>query len=202
MDLKKIGDFLKVLRKSKGYTQQEVADALFVTQKTISRWENGEGIPDIAIISSVAEFYDITVDELLKGERYNDSLKDSTIRKKDNVKIKLLANKLLSKQNIYFIISLSISLFFITLGLIIGLLVSSIAGFIIVPFGLVICLALYIYGNYEIKRVIDDEENSELVIDLQKSRLELKKKNILFIDIFYVLILSYVAALFWFIFNI
>ena len=46
MDAVKIGELLKALRKSKGYTQQEVAEALYVTQKTVSRWENGEGIPD------------------------------------------------------------------------------------------------------------------------------------------------------------
>ena len=67
MDQIKIGEFLKELRKQKKLTQQEAADALFVSQKTISRWETGEGIPDISIIQDVAKFYDVTVDEILTG---------------------------------------------------------------------------------------------------------------------------------------
>ena len=71
MDLKKTREFLKALRKAKGLTQEEVAADLFLSPKTISRWESGLGIPDINIISSVAEFYGVTVDEILKGERNN-----------------------------------------------------------------------------------------------------------------------------------
>ena len=69
MDQIKIGEFLKELRKQKNLTQQEAADALFVSQKTISRWETGEGIPDISIIQDVAKFYDVTVDEILEGTK-------------------------------------------------------------------------------------------------------------------------------------
>ena len=89
MDAVKIGELLKALRKSKGYTQQEVAESLYVTQKTVSRWENGEGIPDISIIVSVAEFYDITVDELLKGERKTKEQTEYTIKQKSKSKFKL-----------------------------------------------------------------------------------------------------------------
>ncbi|UKI49309.1 MAG: helix-turn-helix domain-containing protein [Clostridium sp.] len=46
-----------------------MAGELFVSPKTISRWESGLGIPDINIISSVADFYGVTVDEILKGEK-------------------------------------------------------------------------------------------------------------------------------------
>ena len=112
MDAVKIGEFLKALRKSKGYTQQEVAEALYVTQKTVSRWENGEGIPDINIIVSVAEFYDVTVDELLKGERKNKEQAEYTIKQKSKSKFKLIDNKLSSKQNIFFIVSTSVMCFF------------------------------------------------------------------------------------------
>ena len=112
MDVIKIGEFLKVLRKAKGYTQQEVADELYVTQKTVSRWEKGEGIPDINIIVNVAEFYDITVDELLKGERNIKDQTEYTIRLKSKSKSKLIENQLLSKQNVYFIVSSVFSLLF------------------------------------------------------------------------------------------
>lgn len=191
----KIGEFLKALRKSKGYTQQEVADALYVTQKTVSRWENGEGIPDVNILTSVADFYCITVDELLKGEKSNKEIFQSSIRYSNKNRVKLLSNKLLSKQNIYFIVALSICAFFFMLGLILGLLVNNLAGLIIILFGLIIGLAAYIYGNYEIRKVISDEDNMDLKEDLEKSKGKLKQKNILFSDIFFSICILYLVLI-------
>ena len=196
MDAVKIGEFLKALRKSKGYTQQEVAEALYVTQKTVSRWENGEGIPDINIIVSVAEFYDVTVDELLKGERKIKEQAEYTIKQKSKSKFKLIDNKLSSKQNIFFIVSTSVMCFFFMLGLILGLLVSEIAALIIIPFGLLIGLGIYIFGITEINKIINDEDLDELKEDLDKAKINLKKKNLLFSDIFFVsIILTLLLAL-------
>lgn len=189
MDAVKIGEFLKALRKSKGYTQQEVAEALYVTQKTVSRWENGEGIPDINIIVSVAEFYDVTVDELLKGERKIKEQAEYTIKQKSKSKFKLIDNKLSSKQNIFFIVSTSVMCFFFMLGLILGLLVSEIAALIIIPFGLLIGLGIFIFGITEINKIINDEDLDELKEDLEKAKINLKKKNLLFSDIFFISII-------------
>lgn len=69
MDKKSMGTFLTDLRKEKGLTQQEVADNLNVSNKTISKWERDEGFPEITIIPEVAKFYGITTDELLQGKR-------------------------------------------------------------------------------------------------------------------------------------
>lgn len=189
MDAVKIGEFLKALRKSKGYTQQEVAEALYVTQKTVSRWENGEGIPDINIIVSVAEFYDVTVDELLKGERKIKEQAEYTIKQKSKSKFRLIDNKLSSKQNIFFIVSTSVMCFFFMLGLILGLLVSEVAALIIIPFGLLIGLGIYIFGITEINKIINDEDLDELKEDLDKAKINLKKKNLLFSDIFFISII-------------
>ena len=201
MDTVKIGEFLKALRKSKGYTQQEVAEALYVTQKTVSRWENGEGIPDINIIVSVAEFYEVTVDELLKGERNTKDQTEYTVKQKTKGRSKLIENQLTSKQNTVFIISAAIICFFFMLGLIIGLLASEIAGVIIIPFGLLIGFFLYLYGNAEIKKVLDDEDNIELKDDLEKAKYQLKRKNILFSDVFFATIILYILLIIIF-FNI
>ena len=64
-----MGEFLSVLRKSKGYTQQEVADILGVSNKTVSSWECGGSCPDISMLPAIAELYGVTCDELLRGER-------------------------------------------------------------------------------------------------------------------------------------
>lgn len=192
MDSVKIGEFLKVLRKSKGYTQEEVAKHLYVTQKTVSRWENGEGIPDINIITSVAEFYEITVDELLKGERNTKEQSGFTTKQKTKSRSKLVENQLLSKQNIYFIVSASVLCFFFMLGLLLGMFNFEVVSIVIIPFGIIIALAIYLYGNSEIKRILEDEDNIELKEDLEKARYSLKKKNILCSDIFFVTIILYI----------
>ncbi len=64
-----IGGFIAALRKSRGMTQQEVADRLNVSNKTISKWERGEGYPEITIIPALAELFEVTSDEILRGER-------------------------------------------------------------------------------------------------------------------------------------
>ena len=200
MDTVKIGEFLKALRKSKGYTQQEVAEALYVTQKTVSRWENGEGIPDINIIVSVAEFYEVTVDELLKGERKNKEQAEYTIKQKSKSKFKLIDNKLSSKQNIFFIVSTSVICFFFMLCLILGLLVNEVAALIIISFGLLIGLGIYIFGITEINKIINDDDLDELKEDLDKAKINLKKKNLLFSDIFFIsIILTLLLAILFFV---
>lgn len=77
MDQKKIGDFISVLRKNKGFTQGELGSYLGVTNKTVSRWETGNYMPDISIIPELCRLLDVTVNELLYGERIsNDSFRE------------------------------------------------------------------------------------------------------------------------------
>lgn len=64
-----IGGFLAALRKSKGYTQQEAADRLGVSNKTISSWETGASCPDISMLPAIAELYGVTCDEIVRGKR-------------------------------------------------------------------------------------------------------------------------------------
>lgn len=66
---KSMGDFIAVLRRAKGLTQAELADKLSVSDKTVSRWERGEGAPDISLIPIIAHIFGVTSDELLRGER-------------------------------------------------------------------------------------------------------------------------------------
>lgn len=59
---------LQELRKQKGLTQEELADALFVSRAAVSKWESGRGYPNIDSLKAIAKFFAITVDELLSGE--------------------------------------------------------------------------------------------------------------------------------------
>ena len=69
IDKKKFGAFISELRKEKGYTQKELAEKLFISDKAISKWETGVSIPDTALLIPLAELLDVTVTELLLSER-------------------------------------------------------------------------------------------------------------------------------------
>lgn len=74
MDMKKIGSFLKELRKEKGLTQEQLAEIIGVAGRTVSRWETASNMPDLSILIQLAEFYDIEVSEILDGERKNNEM--------------------------------------------------------------------------------------------------------------------------------
>ena len=57
MDTKKIGQFLKFLRRENGFTQEELAEKLNVSSRTVSRWETGANMPDLSILMEIAELY-------------------------------------------------------------------------------------------------------------------------------------------------
>ena len=68
MNQEKIGRFIAKARKEKGYTQEQLAEKLGVSNQTVSRWENGKNMPDVSLFESLCEALDITVNELLAGE--------------------------------------------------------------------------------------------------------------------------------------
>ena len=78
MNQKKIGQFLKELRKEKGITQEQLAEILGVTNRSISRWENGVNMPDFDFIMEIAKYFNVGIDELLDGERRTDILDKKT----------------------------------------------------------------------------------------------------------------------------
>ncbi len=75
MDAIKFGLLLKALRKEHGLTQEQLAEKLGVTNRTVSRWETGTNVPDLDILIDLSEFYQIDVKELLNGERKTAELK-------------------------------------------------------------------------------------------------------------------------------
>lgn len=73
MDAKVTGCFIAQLRKELGLTQKELAEKLEVTDKPISRWETGKGLPDTSLLKPLAEIFGVSVGELLSGKRMDDS---------------------------------------------------------------------------------------------------------------------------------
>lgn len=76
MDQAKIGAYLKELRKEKGLTQEELAEKLGVSGRTISRWETGFNMPDISLLVEIAEFFDVSIPEIIKGERKSENMNE------------------------------------------------------------------------------------------------------------------------------
>ncbi|MCR5103652.1 MAG: helix-turn-helix domain-containing protein [Eubacterium sp.] len=79
MDQKKIGSFLRELRKNEGLTQEQVAEKLGISSRTISRWETGAYMPDISMLVGIAEMYDVDVREIIDGERKEENM-DSEVK--------------------------------------------------------------------------------------------------------------------------
>ena len=74
MDQQKIGEFLKTLRKDKNLTQEELADKMNVSRRTVSRWETGSNLPDLSILVELADLYDVDMREIFNGERKNETM--------------------------------------------------------------------------------------------------------------------------------
>ncbi len=87
MKLNEIGDFLKSLRKSKGYTQANLAEMLNVSNKSVSKWETGSGLPEMQTLLELAKIYEVTVDEILRGTR-NQQKSDVNLKERKEYLIK------------------------------------------------------------------------------------------------------------------
>ena len=85
MDQKKVGVFLKDLRKEKGITQEQLAEELGVSGRTISRWETGSNMPDISLLVEIAEFFDVSITEIIKGERKSEDMKEEAMEVAENM---------------------------------------------------------------------------------------------------------------------
>ena len=78
MDQKKVGLFLKILRKEKNITQEVLAEKLNVSSRTVSRWETGSNMPDISLLVELSEFYQVSIPEIINGERKSEKMNQET----------------------------------------------------------------------------------------------------------------------------
>jgi transcriptional regulator with XRE-family HTH domain len=78
MDQVRVGSFLKELRKEKNLTQENLAEQLSVSNRTISRWETGNNMPDISMLVEISDFYDVSIPEIIDGERKSGNMNQET----------------------------------------------------------------------------------------------------------------------------
>ncbi len=73
MDQKKMGAFIKALRKEKNLTQEQLAETLGVSNRTVSRWETGSNTPDLDMVIILADYFGVEVKELIDGEKLKET---------------------------------------------------------------------------------------------------------------------------------
>ncbi|RGS35000.1 helix-turn-helix domain-containing protein [Coprococcus eutactus] len=108
MDQKKVGSFLRELRKEKQLTQEQLAERFGVTSRSVSRWETGSNMPDLSILVELADFYDVDIRDIIDGER-----KGEDMNKEEKERLQLVAdyaetekNTLLMRLRIFSIVGL------------------------------------------------------------------------------------------------
>ena len=82
----KIGKLLKELRKDKALTQEALAEMLGVSNRSVSRWENGTTMPDFSLLIELSKLYEISIDEILEGERNEATKKEDLIMEQETEK--------------------------------------------------------------------------------------------------------------------
>lgn len=119
MNQKQIGNFIAQKRKEKNLTQMQLAEILGVSNKTVSKWENGNCMPDYSIIKSLCKELGISVSELMDGEE-----KDNTTENAEDMKIMFLLRRVhsLERQNktIYGVLVIVLGVTFLVLSRLLG----------------------------------------------------------------------------------
>lgn len=114
MNQEKIGRFIAELRKEKEMTQVDLANKLGITDRAISKWENGRGMPDLSLLTPLCEILDVSINELLSGarldkENYQEKLEENIINAID------YTDKKIKKTKNIFTISLAVILMFLVI---------------------------------------------------------------------------------------
>lgn len=129
MDCKRTGKFIYEMRVRKGFTQKELADKLNITDRAVSKWERGLGIPDVSLLNELSLVLDVSVSEILNGEKFDDKFSSKVIfplndNKVSNILMLLLVClpiTLIFILAIYFEVNLSY-IFIVIFALFVGLL--------------------------------------------------------------------------------
>ena len=96
MDQQKIGSFIKELRLEKKLTQEQLSELLGVSNRSVSRWENGKTLPDIDLLIELADIFGVEISELLSGERKVEAVDEKT----EETLVKMVDYSNTEKENI------------------------------------------------------------------------------------------------------
>ena len=166
MDQIKIGSLLKELRNEHNLSQEQLAEKFNVSSRSISRWENGNTMPDISIMIELADFYDIDIRELLSGERKSDkmeeNLKETLVMVADYTeeeKAKILKKVYVCGQGTLITSVLSMIVYFITY--------SWNTGIVLTPFLLILTTGIFgintVMAGLQLRGKMSKKRNKKLI---------------------------------------
>lgn len=95
IDQENIGGFLRDLRKEKNLTQEELAEKYGISSKTVSRWETGKTLPDLATLVELADYYEVDIKEIIDGER-----KSEIMNQEEKETLQKVANYVEAEKNL------------------------------------------------------------------------------------------------------
>ena len=101
MNQQKTGEFLKHLRKSKGMTQEQLAEQFHVSSRSVSRWETGSNMPELDMLIELADFYDVDLREIIDGERKSETMDNETKETLKKVAKYAVEEKELGRKPVY-----------------------------------------------------------------------------------------------------
>ena len=147
MDIIKTGNLIKELRTEKGLTQKELAKKLNVSTAAVSKWENGKGFPDISILEKLSSELEISITELVKGEK-NIGKTESDLIAKEIIEISKKEMKFEKARQIFVTSALSLT----ATAVIAFIIIDSYSGFIrnmeySFPVPSIIGLSMFLFGG-------------------------------------------------------
>lgn len=154
----KTGSFISALRKSKGLTQQELSIELGVTNKTVSKWECGDALPEIQTLLLISDYFEISVDEILRGEkaRPTKNITQETETRFQVKKDRFIKRKLLTKITILYWISIGL----LVAGLVfIGLFMATLSTLLFIFGVLFILSSIIIFAISSTDFFYEDDDN-------------------------------------------
>lgn len=185
MEKKTIGGFIAALRKANGMTQKDLAEKLNVSDKTVSRWERDDGAPDLSVIPVIAEIFDVTCDELLRGERKSPAERtelpeDSETSPKGEKQRQRLLKSTLSQYKNYTYISIGISVIGMIVALVCNLaFLKAILGFFLGAIffaASIVCQAIFV--NKAFFSVEDAGLDERVLSDFKRKVINFAEKSI------------------------
>ena len=198
MEKKTIGKFISALRKANGMTQKELGEKLFVSDKTVSRWECDECTPELSLIPSIAEIFGITTDELLRGERNNPdrevASEDATTKQKakSDKQFKLMLHSRKKKFTNLALISIGL----IIVGLIAAMICNlgfskGLLGFCLASVFFVAATICQICFTVSFRLLIDEEE-TEHAEEIKKANTDMVRDSV---NVFFGILLTFAFCL-------
>jgi len=185
MERKTIGGFIAALRKANGMTQKDLAERLNVSDKTVSRWERDDGAPDLAVIPVIAEIFNVTCDELLRGERKSPTeraeiTEESESTPKAEKQRQRLLKSTLSQYKNHTYIAMGISVVGMIVALICNLaFLKAVLGFFLGAIffaASIVCQAVFV--NKAFFSVEDAGLDTEVISDFKRKVVDFAKKSI------------------------